>query len=145
VLFIIQHYYKRKWEFDSMNRKIQKELEAQDRNTEALKLKKARFGNLREQLSYGWSSGLILDIVINLIFPYPGWDYIIVPAQLLNQYNMRVPYFVSSWLLIIMVFRIRTINVFQSEKFFSDLYSQTICQLHGVKQSRLYMIKMILV
>jgi len=108
-------------------------------------LQKSSFGNLREQLSYGWSSGLISDIVINLIFPYPGWDYIIVPQQVLNQYSPRVPYFVSSWLLIIMVLRIRTINVYQSEKFFSDLYSQTICQLHGVKQSKLYMIKMILV
>ena len=44
-----------------------------------------------------------------------------------------------------MVLRLRTyINVLESQRFFSDLYSQTICTLHGVKQSRMYIFKMML-
>jgi hypothetical protein len=61
-----------------MNKMIQSELEQSDRESEAFRIEREKKDNWKEIIHYSWKSGLVLDVVINLIFPYPGWDYIFV-------------------------------------------------------------------
>ena len=128
-----------------MDRNIQDEKTQRGSSENFQKQKSAKKASFWQITCSLWNTGLVSDIIINLIFPYPGVDYIFMPYQYLNEYDVRVPYFLSNLLLIIMVIRLRTIDIFEGERFFSDLYSETICTLHGVKKSRMYLVKMMLV
>ena len=72
-------------------------------------------------LRYAWKSGLVLEVLVLMIFPYPFYDDIVITPQLMS--DLCVPYFISNFSLLVMLLRLKNLTVFENKKCFSDLYS----------------------
>lgn len=91
--------------------------------------------------------GLFLDILINLIIPYPLLDFIkkIVEVDRENNEYIMVEYLFSDFLYILVISRmIYLIRATINYSIFSDHYANTVAKEHGVKCNVRFALKCIL-
>jgi len=84
----------------------------------------------------------VMDVMMQLVFPYPGNESLIFVPCLANSGHKYVCYFSSDLVMIFMLTRIYGI-LRHLERYYSftDMQSKKICRSHGFDSGRMFTIK----
>ena len=89
-----------------------------------------------------FSKKLAMDVLMQMVFPYPGYESLVFMPCLANSGHKYVCYFSSDLVMIFMISRIygilRHIERYHS---FTDMQSKKICRNHGFDSGRMFTIK----
>ena len=84
----------------------------------------------------------VIDVIIQLIFPWPNFEYIVFMPQLRSSEVNYVPYYLSDLIMIFMFVRIYgLIRHFERYHEFTDLASKQVCRSYGFTSGRMFTMK----